>query len=57
MIKLCSVEKNLLKIELKVAICGSILDVKEGIQSALNEAGTLLTQESLNALIPMVRRF
>ena len=34
-------------IELKVAIFSSMLDVEEGTQSALNEAGMLLTQESL----------
>ena len=47
MIKLIAVEKNMFTIELKVDIFGSMLDVEERIQSAVNETGTLLTQETL----------
>ena len=47
MIKLCSVENDLATIELKLDISGSMLDVEERIQSALNEAGVVLTQETL----------
>ena len=47
MIKLIAVEKDLVTVELKVDISGSMLDAEERIQSAVNAAGTLLTQETL----------
>ena len=47
MIKLCSVEDDSAVIELRVALSGSMLEVEERIQAALNEAGVVLSQEAL----------
>lgn len=47
MIKLCSVEKDIVTLELKVDISGSMLDAEEQIQAAVNEAGVMLTQTKL----------
>jgi len=47
MVTLCSVEKGVVTIEVKVDITGPMLDVEEKIQGALNEAGTVMTQEAL----------
>lgn len=47
MIKLCSVEKNVATIELSVELSGSMLESEERIQCAVNEAGVMLSRESL----------
>lgn len=47
MVTLCSVEKGVVTIEVKVDITGPMLDAEEKIQAALNEAGTVMTQEAL----------
>ena len=47
MIKLCSVEDDSAVIELRVALSGSMLEVEERIQAALNEAGVVLSHETL----------
>lgn len=47
MVTLCSVEKGVVTVEVKVDISGAMLDAEEKIQRALNEAGTVITQEAL----------
>ena len=47
MVRLCSVEKDLVTIELCVDISGSMLDAEERVQAALNGAGVMLTCETL----------
>lgn len=47
MVTLCSVEKGVVTIEVKVDISGSMLDAEEKIQCALNEAGSAITGEAL----------
>lgn len=47
MIRLCSVEKNVVTIELSVELSGSMLESEERIQCAVNEAGVMLSGESL----------
>lgn len=47
MIRSCSVEKNVVTIELSVELSGSMLESEECIQSAVNEAGVALSRESL----------
>lgn len=41
------VKKDMVTIELKLDISGAMLEREERIQSALNEAVTVLTQETL----------
>lgn len=50
MVTLCSVEKGVVTVEVKVDISGSMLDAEEKIQTALNEAGTAMTGEALKRL-------
>lgn len=47
MVRLCSVERDVVTLEVRVDITGAMLDVEERIQQALNEAGVLVTQEAL----------
>ena len=47
MIRLCAVEKDLVTIELRVDISGSMLDAEERVQAALDAAGVMLTCETL----------
>lgn len=47
MVRLCSVERDVVTLEVRVDIAGALLDVEERIQQALNEAGMLVTQEAL----------
>lgn len=47
MVRLCSVEKDVVTLEVRVDISGAMLDAEERIQEALNEAGMLATQEAL----------
>lgn len=47
MVRLCSVEKNVVTVEVKVDISGSMLDAQEKIQAAVNEVGTVITEEAL----------
>jgi hypothetical protein len=47
MIRLCSVEKNIVTVELSVELSGSMLESEDRIQSAVNEAGVALSREAL----------
>jgi hypothetical protein len=47
MVRLCSVERDVVTLEVRVDIAGALLDVEERIQQALNEAGMLARQEAL----------
>lgn len=47
MVRLCSVEKDMVTIKLCVNISGSMLDAEEQVQAGLNVAGVMLTCETL----------
>jgi hypothetical protein len=47
MVTVCSMEKDVVTIQVKVDISGSMLDAEERIQMALNEAGVAMTKEAL----------
>jgi len=47
MIRLCSVETNVVTIELSVELSGSMLESEERILCAVNEAGVMLSGEAL----------
>jgi hypothetical protein len=47
MVRLCSVEKDVVTLEVRVDISGAMLDAEERIGEALNEAGMVATQEAL----------
>ena len=47
MVKLCSVENDVVTIELRVDLSGSMLDAEERVLEAVNAAGVMLTSETL----------
>lgn len=47
MVRLCSVEKDVVTLEVRVDISGALLEAEERIGAALNEAGMVATQEAL----------
>lgn len=47
MVKICSVEKEVVTLEVRVDISGAMLDAEERLGQALNDAGMAAIQEAL----------